>query len=144
MTLRKLLKTLVAVGFIALTACTVYIELDYKAPPPSLFEVACTELRVDCTNIVPPTVIYSEVIAPYGAIGLYVHGEPYVYINPLSSGVPFDQIELHETVHYVMYESGILNDRCVSEEAARVITARHFNTEVDWTWRKRYKCPEAV
>lgn len=138
--MKILSRIMIAAGLALLAACA-YVEHKAEPIPPSLFEVACAELRADCTNIDPPKVIYSAIVEPYKALGIYFWGEPYIYINSETTLVPWDQVVLHETVHYVIYEAELDYTWCGSEAAARVITARVFNTEVDPEWRVRYKCP---
>lgn len=137
----KIHRWLIGVGLALLTACTIWSEATLEPIPPSLFEVACAETRVDCTDMRAPVIIYSAWPELLSAVGVFVPDEPYIYINRMKTSVPWEQIILHETVHYVLYYGGVELSNCESEEKARVITARHFNLEVDPTWRKRYNCP---
>lgn len=139
--MKTLHRWLIAAGLVLLSACTLISEVRLQEVPPTLFEQACTELRADCTNINPPIVIYSAVPEAWGALGLYIAGEKYVYINSVKHVVPWEHLVLHETVHYVAHEAGLGLTRCQSEATARVITSRVFNTEIDPEWRKRYNCP---
>lgn len=137
----KLHRWLIGVGLALLTACTIWSETQIEPVPPTLFEVACYELALDCSELDPPKIIYTALPELMGALGVFIADEPYIYINRLKTSVPWEQIILHETVHYVLYYAGPELTNCQSEEKARVITARHFNQEVDPTWRKRYNCP---
>ena len=108
-----------------------------------MFDVACTELRVDCSDLPPPKVIYTKDIRMLGDerhLGVYWSIFETIFINSGRHLVPWEQVELHETVHYVLDKKDNVTF-CQSEETARVVTARVFNREVSESWRSAYRCP---
>ena len=56
--------------------------------------------------------------------GVYYHGESYIFIDPTSPDEMQNEIILHETTHYVMYELGLFEgiDICEQERVARIIS----------------------
>jgi hypothetical protein len=131
-------KILIALGASLLIASVAVSE----PPPPTAFDIACEELRLDCSNIPPPLVIYTtdpKLLNGNQNLGVYWRGFDLIYINSGRHVMPWDAVELHEMVHYVLHQ---LNDvpRCKSEEMARVITARVYNMEVNPAWRGVYRC----
>ena len=108
-----------------------------------MFDVACTELRVDCSDLPPPRVVYTTDLAMLGSdrnLGTYWGIFNTIFINSGRHYVPWEQVELHEMVHYVLDKKANVT-RCQSEETARVVTARVFNREVASGWRSAYRCP---
>jgi hypothetical protein len=134
----QLHKILIALGASLLLASAVVAH----PPPPTSFTIACEELRLDCSNLAPPTIRYTkdpDLLGGNQNLGVYWRGFDIIYINSGRHIMPWGAVELHETVHYVLHK---LNDvpRCKSEEMARVITARVYNREVNPSWRGVYRC----
>jgi hypothetical protein len=116
-----------------------------EPPPPTIFETACLELRLDCSKLPPPVVVYTKdpFILQGNNLGVYYPDTATIYVNSSRWLVAHEQIEMHETVHYIL-DHLAPTTRCKSEETARVVTARVFNREVDKQWRVRYQCPRAL
>ena len=137
---------LVALGLSLLLASTAASK-----PPPTvserLYAIACSQLRVNCRGLPAPKVVHTDnpfILLDDRNLGVYLHGGDTIYVNKKRHMVEWDQIILHETVHYIHDQLRMGLTRCQSEEQARVITARVFNKEVDPEWRVRYECPAPV
>lgn len=102
------------------------------------WEFACAaveDLGYSCEELTPPTVVVSEVITLLpGTRGLYVPGEPQIFIHPRLADP--DKTIIHEMVHYIMYKNDNDVDRCYSEEVARFVSGGRWDDEV----RELYGC----
>jgi len=124
---------------------TVLLLLGLSAPSyASVKDDICSLLRFDCQALPEPTIIESKVLIHMSYLmstqlyGMYYDGEKYIYINPDHPDKREAAI-IHETVHYILWHSGIF-DRCLGEELAREVTAHMTNTEVDPAWIQSYNC----
>jgi len=84
-----------------------------------------------CAHMDPPQVIWTQLPAAVRAYGVYIPGEPYVFVDPLGNHVWTTVI--HEMTHYIAYWNSI-DDRCISEELARYVAGQPGE------WRTRYGC----
>jgi hypothetical protein len=118
-----------------LLACATIIE----PTPASDFEEICQTLDIDCSGFPPPIVVVTQLV-PGGYYGLYIRGEPYIFI---SSEFSLDQIQktkYHEMVHYIQVNDNPEIGRCESEETARKLTSIKFGFPYDEDWRDYYRC----
>lgn len=122
---------------LVLLACT--NPLNIKQSFSSDLEEICFELELDCSEIPEPIVVISNIV-PTGYYGLYLRGEPYVFISSRASLEQIRKTIYHETVHYVQVNAEPTIGRCESEEAARKLTAKKFGYDYDEEWRERYRC----
>ena len=110
------------------------------------FALVCNKLDreyvISCGDLQSPLVVYTNLVGNMGAIGLWVHGEHVVFIDP-DSRVPFKQVIIHETIHYTLWHLNLIRSKCVSEEYARNWTAELTDTEVDPKWWKKYGCEKS-
>lgn len=128
-----------------LTACAVMPNKEV----PTTFETACywTETigyEIDCSTISPPTVVVSNIVTAWqgpGTYGLYMHGEPFVFIAEGLSDTKTREVVIHETVHYLLWETyGGGVGRCEGEEAARLATDLAYGRDYDPAWKRWYGC----
>lgn len=100
--------------------------------------------EVDCSNLPRPTVVESRIVTEVGGpgtLGLYGHGEPYVYVVSGLSDARKQSVIFHETIHYLLYETyGYEVGRCESEEAARLATDLYNGRDYDPRWKNWYDC----
>jgi len=96
----------------------VALEVDYK--------------DIDCSTLADPLPVYTTMLELLGLNGLYMKGEPYIFINPLNP--EFERSRRHETVHYILDRLGLEYDRCTHEDMAR----KHSGDKQGW--RTRYGC----
>lgn len=90
-------------------------------------------------DIEDPIVVRSKLVpSPY--YGLYYPGEPYVFINYWISDERAWETEVHETVHYILWNLKPWVRNCEQESVARALTALILNTEYDHSWWIRYGC----
>ena len=136
--MKKLIAMWMLVVF-SIFGCVSMYQQEKELTP---FEVACTELAVDCSEITPPIAVISKLVSD-GLYGLYIHGEPYIFIRAGVGPKQLEQTIIHETVHYVIYEAKVLLSRCDGERTAREITAKATNTKVALWWEKQYECVSA-
>ena len=82
-----------------------------------------------CKHFRGPFVIYSNIISPSGADGMYVHGEDYVFIRPHTRDRL--RVVMHEMGHYVLYMSGISKDMtaCDQEAVVRPLVGHKWGPE---------------
>lgn len=125
---------------VSMAACVSYHERTKWVPELTPFEQVCKALKAACVQdgILPPIVVISEVVDPFNVHGLYIHGEPYIFINS-ATDLPYDTIIIHETVHYVIVEAGLVFTYCGSERAARKITLA-LTGEKPGDWEVNYGC----
>lgn len=112
---------------------------------PSAQELICDYTQWEgCMDIIPPKVVTTQNM-PWFARGLYVPGEPYIFVY---SKLPLKtqwEVEVHETVHYLQTKLGMLGKfsravKCHTENDARALTSLILGTPYDHTWRERYGC----
>lgn len=113
--------------------------------PPTPWEFACAavdeelgELTHPCADLEKPTVVISKIVSP-SYHGVYYLGEPYVFVNSRTN-LKLAAVEVHETVHYILWEAGLERNRCHSEELARKIEAKWSGTGYSEEWRELYMC----
>ena len=126
--------------------CVEY-ENSLQAYEPPIFDQVCEALEVDCTDIAPPTIVYSSILMIIGELtgsgyyGVHIPDEPYIYINSVLTPIDrVDEIITHEMTHYVAHQAGLGLTYCESEETARRVTAELTNFEYDDDWRAQYGC----
>lgn len=143
--MRKLiLSWLLAVVAIGGCASYQYRTTPIEEPATPLEEVCnlvLEEFDVSCGTLLPPILVLSEIVRFLGADGVYVHDEKYIFVSPTAENVK--EVQIHETVHYVLWEldlGDVRDDSCASEALARDWAARIVGEEEDPTWRKRYGC----
>lgn len=112
---------------------------------PDEFRYVCKALDKDCSNIPPPIVVHTNLVEDYrwGTYGLYFHGEPYVFITSRvneTTNPTLSDVIVHETVHYVLYQTNPEMGRCASERIARRVTSKYMGLEYDPSWEVRYGC----
>ena len=107
-----------------------------QTEPPTPLEFACDYLSIDCTDISPPTIIYTDLMGAMGLYGAYFPGEDFVFVDTTAPG----HTVVHEVTHYMLYEAGFRISNCVSEEAARRVHHAWDGTEYNDKWRVRYGC----
>jgi hypothetical protein len=95
-----------------------------------------------CRDLPEPTVITSSVVrsACPTCYGFYYFGEKYIFV---SSWIPLEvqeEVALHETVHYVVFQLHLNVTRCEDEELARKITAGILGEFYDASWAVKYGC----
>lgn len=135
-------RILVILTFLALAASALP-QMVYEVKP---WDYVCESIgnvySIDnvCEGISPPLVIYSDVIniGLFGGNlnGLYIPGEPYVFVSPLGTNV-VRTIE-HEMVHYLTHEAGLIGERdmCEHERVARFVSGQSWEQKI----RDRYGC----
>ena len=131
-------------GLIATLAIAACINLTIDKTPASDFEYVCQEVEqeygADCKSLEPPIVVISELVTIVsdgfrGNIwGIYIHDEPYVFINPLTPNIK--QTIIHEIGHYVVHSLVPEITRCESEEFVRKIAGQDWGPEQ----KKFYGC----
>lgn len=136
--MRRLILAWIAAA-LSIGGCVTYHEKTKFVAPTTLFEQVCEVLEVDCSEIAPPIVVISQIIDPYGAHGIYIHGEPYIFINAVT-WLPVSEVEIHETAHYVLYEVYGDVEACLSEEVARAVTEILTGVPIDMGWPEAYGC----
>ena len=147
--MKKLIAVWIAVALSA-GACAWQAEYTHVLTD---FERACVALGEEmCIDLDAPTVVIGRVPLILEAYGLYIKGEPYVYVLPQSEMDTMSakhrvkrwpsvgEVTFHETIHYILdyqYES---TNRCDSEGIARDLTADEYGFVEDGRWRARYDC----
>ena len=135
----KLVLTWIAVALSVVACATQY---NPKPVEPTAFEQVCTKALQEygalCKDLEAPIVVYSQVVDDLEYYGFYYPGEPYIFVNPYGDHV--EKTLIHEIVHYVLHELDLVIERCESEEIAREWASELTDTEVDATWRIRYRC----
>ena len=105
--------------------------------PPTNWEFTCDAvsevLEVQaCAGLDAPQLIITDLTGALRAYGIYVHDEPYIFVDP---DAPNIQATIrHEMVHYILWNNS-LKDKCYGEALARKIA------DQDEPWRMRYRCP---
>lgn len=139
--MRKLILAWI-LAVVALGACATYQNNTSRELTP--FEAVCELVREEfgdtCYGVEEPELIITELVEILGAYGIYVHGEGYIFIAPNLSNK--NEVIVHETVHYVLWELSISRVRCDSERFAREWTEIITGIPLDPTWEKRYGCAE--
>jgi len=144
--MRKLILTWIMVAF-ATGACA--MQYNVQKAPPTAFEKICakveTAFATQCGDLAEPTVVYTRIIESvgYGVIGVHINGEPYIFVHPRDDAneeIKTHWIVYHEMVHYVLYELGLRDNRCQSEDVAREWTSTEFDFPVDPNWKTNYGC----
>jgi hypothetical protein len=109
--------------------------------PEQEFNFVCGYTRVfydaPCTGLPAPFITYLPL--PPGVAGRHFEGTDFIILHykDIYETAPWEQVIVHETVHYVLFANGIL-DICVGEEAARRATATYFGLDYNDDWRKNY------
>lgn len=99
-------------------------------------DYVCRTLELDCRGIPAPTIIYTGLMSALGLHGAYMPGDRFIFIDP---SAPAHTV-VHEMTHYILWETGVVEDRCLSEEVARRVHHVYEGTTYDDSWRKRYQC----
>lgn len=124
--------------------------LEYQNPVHDkvLFAWTCIAMEVDCSYLLPPVIVTSQVAFDYSVYGMHFGGEDYIYIRPnLGDDPSWNSVVVHETVHYIHHHLGMAAisgaDRCWSEREARTITSEFLGVEYDPSWEENYGCQTA-
>lgn len=123
---------------VSIAGCITYQNKTKITPPPDPFEMVCEALEADCSDVEEPVIVYTRLTQFLGVLGGHIGGETYIFVDP--DGPHMWKTVLHETVHYVAWQTGITRERCESEEMARVVASRLTNTEVRPGWAENYGC----
>jgi len=131
----RLITTMVALILLAIPAKGNSSNARLKA-----FDETCAIMRINCAGINKPIVIYTNLMGEFRLWGAYVHGEPFLFIDP---DAPVDTY-VHELTHYLLWEVGLFRkDRCMSEEMARRVAAIWMGEAYEDDWRRQYRCTKA-
>ena len=134
-------RVLPLLALFGLTTCTWIGTLVEPAIPTreDHFAYVCYQLEqmydVPCGELLAPTIVYSAIINDAAGRwskwhGVYYSGEPYIFINP-DSDKDVDEIILHETGHYIIYELDLppKGDTCEGERVVRLISGGEWGEE---------------
>ena len=132
-------------GFI-ITALLIIAGCAHTPPEQkTVFEDVCEFTGWDCSEVAPPTIVYSLIIdVASGGFwkGVYFPTEPYVFVDTHYSEEEQYRVAFHEVVHYLHWALGIYatDEKCGTEGDARKLTALRFNTEYSDDWKASYGC----
>lgn len=135
------MKKVLALLAIILGACVVVTDV-HEASEPTAQELICAETQWEgCMDVEAPIPVFSSVV-PVTHYGFYFYDEPYIFINPREDADMQWYTEVHETVHYLIYELGLeqYSARCTDEYMARVLTAKLTALEYNDSWLEQYGC----
>lgn len=126
---------LVILTFIAIN---IHAMDPFRMDRPS-FDYVCALLEADCRGIEAPNVVVTRSIDlksddGYRIYGLYIQGEPNVYIHPDTKD--FGATVLHELVHYINHEAKLGYSRCEGEAKARDLAGHPWGNKE----KERYGC----
>lgn len=99
------------------------------------FDGICEILTMDCSDIEPPFVVTTgglgELSGNDTVLGMYVRGDSQILISPFLTPEMFTEILIHETVHYILYQTGVyvLLGKCDGEGLAREISGGPWGPE---------------
>lgn len=102
--------------------------------------------KVDCTKLPKPIVVVTLLVeaakGDWEALyGVTFRGEPYIFINATSEAGNQRAIVVHESIHYILDSTyGDTVNSCVSEAAARMVTAAWQRVEYTDDWMEGYGC----
>lgn len=101
------------------------------------YAYACEQVQnlypeADCRTIEPPLLILTTLVEELGAWGVYMRGEPFIFVTPDNPYLIATII--HEMTHYILFTTGAETDRCRHEEVARFVAGQSR------PWRKQYGC----
>ncbi len=134
-------RVLPLLALLGLTACA-WIGILVEPAIPTRddhFAYVCYKFEqiydVPCSDLQAPIIVYSVIIDDASGRwetwhGIYYYGEPYIFVNP-GSDEDVDEIILHETGHYIIYELALppKGDTCEGERVVRLISGGEWEEE---------------
>ncbi len=141
---------LISIGILFVLGCAATVQTPEAEA--TTFEVTCeaVEQYVEnaCEGLTPPIVVKSAIITGHfynvaGHLrGVHYSGEPYVFVDPFMPEAEQYEVEVHETVHYILHSIGIAQafGRCYDEEVARRVDADVSGAEYSEDWLELYGC----
>ena len=134
------------VAALAVVACVAASQQPVGNTP---FDLACQKLQSETHKVCdfePPEIVESSLLRWLQVDGMYVGGEPHIYILPDLPTWRRPTVILHETIHYVIYEADLLPDgdthtrMCFSERLTRQWVEDITGQPKDPVWANRYGC----